>query len=53
MKENLIDQIMALKDRPLAEIQAKYEELFKGENPVSDNKAFLWRVLLKTGPVES
>jgi len=43
MGEYVIEQIMALKDKPLEELKAKYEELFKGEKATSNNKIFLWR----------
>ena len=43
MKENIINQIMTLKNQPLEKLKAKYEELFNGEKPPSSNKPFLWR----------
>lgn len=42
MAETNLSQIMELKKKPLADIQAKYKELF-GQEPLSSNKVFLWR----------
>ncbi len=36
-------EIMALKDRPVKELKAKYEEVFTGEKAPTTNKVFLWR----------
>ena len=43
MKDNIIDQIMVLKDQPLDDLKAKYEEVFSGEKATSNNKVLLWR----------
>ena len=42
MAETNLSQIMELKERSLAELKAKYKELFGQEIP-SSNKVFLWR----------
>lgn len=39
----LIERIMALKEASLEALKAEYKEVFGGENPCSNNKAFLWR----------
>ena len=43
MDETKLSQIMALKNKTLAELQAKYEELFGEQKPTSNNKVFIWR----------
>ncbi|MBF0523209.1 MAG: DUF2924 domain-containing protein [Candidatus Omnitrophica bacterium] len=43
MNETKLSQIMELKNKPLTELQAKYEELFDGQKPTSNNKVFIWR----------
>jgi len=43
MSEKTINEIMALKGMPLAELRAKYEELFPSQKAPSNNKVFLWR----------
>jgi hypothetical protein len=40
MKENISEQLKALKDAPLAEIQSRYKELFATEAPCA-NKPYL------------
>ena len=42
MDEFKLSEILGLKQKSLAEIQAKYKELF-GQEPPSSNKVFLWR----------
>ena len=42
MEEIKPQEISALKQRDLAEIQTKYKELF-GQDPSSNNKVYLWR----------
>ena len=43
MAETKLSQIMELKEKSLAELKAKYEELFLGQKAPSNNKVFLWR----------
>ncbi len=43
MKETIVEQIMNLKNQSLEQLKAKYEEVFKGEKPTSNNKTYLWR----------
>lgn len=43
MKESIVSQIVAMKELPTADLQKKYEELFNGEKPSSNNKTYLWR----------
>lgn len=43
MKETIVEQIMTLKNQSLEQLKAKYEEIFKGEKPTSNNKTYLWR----------
>ncbi len=43
MPETNLSQIMELKEKSLAELKAKYEELFPGQQAPSNNKVFLWR----------
>ena len=43
MNKEVLSQIMELKTKTLAELKAKYEELFPGEKAPSNNKVFLWR----------
>ena|SRR5665213_1444055 len=43
MNETIVEQIMTLKNQPLDELKAKYEEVFKGEKPTSNNRVYLWR----------
>jgi len=45
MEEAKLHEIMTLKDKSLNELRAKYEELFDGQKPSSNNKVFLWRKL--------
>ena len=45
MEETKLHEIMALKDKSLDELRAKYEELFDDQKPSSNNKVFLWREL--------
>ena len=40
---NLITEIMALKNAPLEAIKAKYAALYGQDSPSSSNKVFLWR----------
>ncbi len=41
MKESIIEQIMALKNKTLDELKTRYEEVFNGEKPTSSNKPYL------------
>ncbi|MFA5337653.1 MAG: DUF2924 domain-containing protein [Candidatus Omnitrophota bacterium] len=43
MPKTNLSQIMELKEKSLAELRAKYEELFPGQKAPSNNKVFLWR----------
>ncbi|MBF0572014.1 MAG: DUF2924 domain-containing protein [Candidatus Omnitrophica bacterium] len=43
MNQSIVEQIMTLKNQSVEELKAKYEEVFKGEKPTSNNKPFLWR----------
>ncbi len=38
-----LSEIMELKEKPLAELKAKYEELFSDQKAPSNNKVFIWR----------
>ena len=41
MDATKLTQIMELKTKSLEELKTKYQELFGGEKPISNNKAFL------------
>ena len=43
MNATITEQIMTLKDQPLETLKTRYNELFPGEPPPSNNKVFLWR----------
>ena len=43
MKERISEQIVALKDASVEELQAKHKELFGGKQAPSDNKVYLIR----------
>ncbi|MFA6357408.1 MAG: DUF2924 domain-containing protein [Candidatus Omnitrophota bacterium] len=43
MAETKLSQIMELKEKSLAELKAKYGELFLSQQAPSNNKIFLWR----------
>jgi len=43
MAETNLSHIMELKEKSLDELEAKYEELFPGQQAPSNNKIFLWR----------
>jgi hypothetical protein len=43
MKEDLITQIMALRDAPIEELNKKYHELFPGKRASTYNRKFIWR----------
>jgi len=43
MAETNLTQIMEIKEKSLAELKTKYEELFPGQQAPSNNKVFLWR----------
>jgi len=43
MAETNLSEIMELKEKPLAELKAKYEELFSDQKAPSNNKVFIWR----------
>lgn len=39
----ILAQILALKEMPISELKAKYEELFKGKKAPSNNRIYLWQ----------
>ncbi len=43
MKETILEQILALKEMPVPELQARYSELFDGKKAPSSNKTYLWQ----------
>ncbi|RKY28139.1 MAG: DUF2924 domain-containing protein [Candidatus Omnitrophota bacterium] len=43
MEKTKLSEIMALKNKSLSELKAKYEELFEGKKAPSNNKVYLWR----------
>ena len=43
MENTKLSVIMELREKSLAELKAKYEELFDGKKAPSSNKVFLWR----------
>jgi len=43
MEENLLSQIMALRDASIDELARKYGELFPGKKAARENKIFLWK----------
>lgn len=43
MKESVVSRIMAIKDLPSKDLQQKYEDLFNGKKPTSNNRTYLWR----------
>lgn len=43
MEENLLSQILALRDASIEEVAKKYEELFLGRKASRENKIFLWK----------
>ncbi|MBF0572106.1 MAG: DUF2924 domain-containing protein [Candidatus Omnitrophica bacterium] len=43
MNQSIVEQIMTLKNQSVEELKAKYEEVFKGEKPTSNNRPYLWR----------
>ncbi|MDD5109530.1 MAG: DUF2924 domain-containing protein [Candidatus Omnitrophica bacterium] len=43
MQENLLTNIMSLKDASLGELKQKYSELFEGKFAPSNNKTYLWK----------
>ncbi len=43
MKETILEQILALKGLPVAELQARHSELFDGKKAPSNNKTYLWQ----------
>ncbi|MBF0505180.1 MAG: DUF2924 domain-containing protein [Candidatus Omnitrophica bacterium] len=42
MNQSIVEQIMTLKNQSVEELKAKYEEVFKGEKPTSNNRPYLW-----------
>lgn len=43
MDNTILEQILALKEAPLADLQKKYSELFDGKQAPSNNKIYLWQ----------
>ena len=43
MNESVISRIMGIQDLPAKELQQKYEELFQGQKPPSNNRIYLWK----------
>ena len=43
MAETNLSQIMALRENSIAELKAKYEELFPTQKAPSNNKTYLWK----------
>ena len=43
MKESILGQIAALKEMSTERLQKKYEEVFNGNKPVSNNRGYLWK----------
>ena len=43
MEQTKLVEIMELREKSLAELKAKYEELFDGKKAPSNNKVYLWR----------
>lgn len=43
MEQTKLVEIMELREKSLAELKAKYEELFDGKKAPSSNKVYLWR----------
>ena len=43
MKDTILAEILALKEMPVAELQARYSELFDGKKAPSNNKTHLWQ----------
>ena len=43
MNEAILEQILALKELAVPELQARYSELFDGKKATSNNKTYLWQ----------
>ena len=43
MNDNILAEILALKDLSVLELQTKYSELFDGKKATSNNKTYLWQ----------
>ena len=43
MNETILEQILALKEMAVPELQARYSELFDGKKAPSNNKTYLWQ----------
>jgi hypothetical protein len=43
MQENILTEVMSLKDAFLEELKKKYSELFEGKPAPSNNKTYLWK----------
>lgn len=43
MKDTILAEILALKEMPVIELQARYSELFDGKRASSNNKTYLWQ----------
>ena len=43
MEESILGQILTLKEMSAKELQKKYEEVFNGKKPTSNNRGYLWK----------
>ena len=43
MSENILAEILALKEMPLPELKKRYSEVFDGKEASSSNKTYLWQ----------
>jgi len=43
MTDNILAEILALKEMPVEGLQKKYSEVFDGKKATSNNKTFLWQ----------
>lgn len=43
MNNNILTEILALKEASISELQARYSELFDGKKAHSNNKTYLWQ----------
>lgn len=43
MDNTILEQILALKEAPLADLQKRYSEIFNGKKAPSNNKTYLWQ----------
>jgi Protein of unknown function (DUF2924). len=43
MKDSILEQVLALKEMTVPELQARYSGLFDGKKATSNNKTYLWQ----------